>query len=365
MFDLTKPMDINWELNNICNLMCPQCARNEVKNGILQWNQDDNTLNDSDTTLENFKIAFDNLGNVGTVRFYGNISENVASKDFAKICEFILDKGSHVMVSTNGSLRTTDWWKKLGNIYERDKESKVAFCLDGLREELSLYRINADYNKIIENAKAFINAGGQAEWRMIVFKHNQHQIEEAKEIAKEYGFHNFTLILSNRLTSWNKPFTYKNKTYTLLPKDINEEKMDSTSLPVTKPKVSEPTFSTWNEREQQRVEYIKSDELGEISCKFQIQNSIYVDYLLRVWPCCYLPNRKGLSENSNFYGKYYRNKSNNLLEKNLDDILSDNFYELLPMSWTEKSMCLGPCKSTCTVAHKSGSVSSNYREKVW
>ena len=33
MFDLTKPFDINWELNNICNLMCPQCVRNEIKNG--------------------------------------------------------------------------------------------------------------------------------------------------------------------------------------------------------------------------------------------------------------------------------------------------------------------------------------------
>jgi MoaA/NifB/PqqE/SkfB family radical SAM enzyme len=350
MFDLTKPMDINWELNNICNLMCPQCARNKIKNGVLQLNQDDsgnayNKLNDRDTSLKDFKIAFNNINNISTVRFYGHVSENVASKDFAKICEFILDKGSHVMVSTNGSLRTRDWWKKLGNIYKRDKESKVAFCLDGLREELSLYRINADYNKIMENAKAFIDAGGRAEWRMIVFKHNQHQIEEAKEIAKEYGFHNFTLILSNRLGNWSKPFTYKNKTYTLLPQDINKE---------------------WNEKERQRVEYIKSDELGEISCKFQVQNSIYVDYLLRVWPCCYLPNKKELVEKSSFYAKYYRNKSNNLLEKSLNNILYDNFYELLQMSWTEKSMCLKPCKSTCTTTHKSGNVvSSNYRERVW
>ena len=96
-----------------------------------------------------------------------------------------------------------------------------------------------------------------------------------------------------------------------------------------------------------------------------MQNSIYVDYLLRVWPCCYLPNKKELVEKSSFYGKYYRNKSNNLLEKSLDNILSDNFYELLQMSWTEKSMCLKPCKSTCTATHNSGNVSSNYRESVW
>ena len=169
MFNLDLPLDVNWELNNKCNLMCPQCGRNEIKDGVLQWKKDGsgnptNTLNDSDTTVEDFKIAFDNIGNVGTVRFYGHVSENVASKDFAKISEFILDKGSHVMVSTNGSLRTTGWWKKLGEIYKGHKGSKVSFCLDGLREELSLYRINADYIIIMENAKSFIEAGGHAEW---------------------------------------------------------------------------------------------------------------------------------------------------------------------------------------------------------
>ena len=107
MFNLSEPISINWELNNICNLMCPQCGRNQIKDGVLQWKKDGsgnptNSLNDMDTTLEDFKIAFNNIGNVGTVRFYGHVSENVASKDFAKICDFILDRGSHVMVCTNG-----------------------------------------------------------------------------------------------------------------------------------------------------------------------------------------------------------------------------------------------------------------------
>ena len=35
MFDFSQPIWINWELNNICNLMCPQCGRNEIKNGII------------------------------------------------------------------------------------------------------------------------------------------------------------------------------------------------------------------------------------------------------------------------------------------------------------------------------------------
>ena len=103
----------------------------------------------------------------------------------------------------------------------------------------------------------------------------------------------------------------------------------------------------------------------EIKCEWKEKDTILVNPDGQVWPCCYLPNKKELVSKSGFYNKYYMNKSNNLIEKNLDDILSDNFYAFLQMSWTEKSMCLKPCKSTCTVTHKSGSVSSNYREKVW
>ena len=101
MIDLTKPIDINWELNNICNLMCPQCTRNTIKDGVLVWNEDcdgnpKTTLNTSEMSLEDFKICYNNIGNVGQVRFYGMVSENVLSKDYFDICKFIVESGSRV-----------------------------------------------------------------------------------------------------------------------------------------------------------------------------------------------------------------------------------------------------------------------------
>ena len=59
----------------------------------------------------------------------------------------------------------------MGKLYKKHKTSRIVFCLDGLHEELSLYRINASYDKIIENALSFMEGGGKAEWRMIIFKH--------------------------------------------------------------------------------------------------------------------------------------------------------------------------------------------------
>ena len=54
--DLNKPIDASFELNNICNLMCPQCARNTVKDGILQKNPDTNSSWKNDKILKHNDI---------------------------------------------------------------------------------------------------------------------------------------------------------------------------------------------------------------------------------------------------------------------------------------------------------------------
>ena len=45
----------------------------------------------------------------------------------------------------------------------------------------------------MENAEAFISAGGRARWDFIVFKHNQHQVEEAEKLANKMGFKQFRI----------------------------------------------------------------------------------------------------------------------------------------------------------------------------
>ena len=124
------------------------------------------------------------------------------------------------------------------------------------------------------------------------------------------------------------------------------------------------TLSTYIKK---RDEYVSSDELEEISCKFKIKNQIYVDHTNRVWPCCYLPNKKNLLGSQKFYDDYYYDKSNNLIEKTLSEILHDNFYELLQLSWTEKFACLEKCKSTCTATRSIGNTikSSDFRQDIW
>jgi MoaA/NifB/PqqE/SkfB family radical SAM enzyme len=108
--------------------------------------------------------------------------------------------------NTNGSLRNPAWWSRLGAVMREDQNlgNYCTFSLDGLEDTNHLYRRNTNWKKIMENAKAFIDAGGVAHWDFIVFEHNEHQVDEARELARSMGFKNFNV---KRTTRWAK---YKN-----------------------------------------------------------------------------------------------------------------------------------------------------------
>jgi hypothetical protein len=40
----------------------------------------------------------------------------------------------------------------------------------------------------MDNAKSFINAGGQAVWKFILFRHNEHQLLDVIKLSKDLGF---------------------------------------------------------------------------------------------------------------------------------------------------------------------------------
>ena len=48
------------------------------------------------------------------------------------------------------------------------------------------------------NADAYISAGGSAHWDMLVYRHNQHQVEECETLAQDMGFSWFRAKVSNR-----------------------------------------------------------------------------------------------------------------------------------------------------------------------
>lgn len=182
---------VHLEVSTKCNAMCPLCPRNfhgyQFNDGYLETNM----------TLDQAKHIFDRafVEQLTSVWISGNFGDIIMNPDGGSIVEYFrsCNPNLEIGISTNGSGRTPDFWKRLAAA-----GAIVDFCLDGLSDTHSLYRQNTSWEKIIDNARIFIKAGGNAAWRFIKFAHNMHQIEQCKAMAQELGFSSFKAITSNR-----------------------------------------------------------------------------------------------------------------------------------------------------------------------
>ena len=99
-------------------------------------------------------------------------------------------------IHTNGGLHDEDYWRSVGHVI--GTQGQIDFGIDGLEDTLDIYRRGVDYKTVIRNARAFISAGGRAQWNFIVFRHNQHQINRVQKLSDEYGFHNVLIRRTGR-----------------------------------------------------------------------------------------------------------------------------------------------------------------------
>ena len=195
MFSFDELSIIHIEISNRCQASCPMCPRNihgGITNPLLpinDWNIDDFVKIFSKEILEQ----------VNTVNFCGNFGDPLMNNDLIKMCEYLKTNAPNieVLIHTNGSMRSANWWKTL--YQSLPNKHNVIFALDGLEDTHHLYRMNTDYNLIIKNAKTFIAEGGNAEWCFIRFKHNEHQVNDVEKLSKELGFKKFTLKNSRRI----------------------------------------------------------------------------------------------------------------------------------------------------------------------
>jgi len=194
MFKFKELNRVHLEISNRCQASCPMCPRNihgGIENPLLSVNE---------WSLEDFTIIFptDVLEQIDRINFCGNFGDPLMNADLIGMCEYIKTNAPTITVEihTNGSLRSTDWWKKL--YQSLPNNHKVVFALDGLEDTHSLYRVGTNFNLVLKNARTFIEAGGIAEWMFIRFKHNEHQVGAARELADKIGFQNFNVKDSRR-----------------------------------------------------------------------------------------------------------------------------------------------------------------------
>ena len=195
IFDYTKLTRLHIELSNLCNAACPFCPRNLWGGPTIP------NLKSQQISASQFKEWFPErvLTKLESILFCGSHGDPMMASDVIEIVDFIQSANPKLTLhfNTNGGMRNSEFWFELGKRISKDQPGKktnnsyVAFSIDGLEDTNHLYRRNVKWDRLINNARAFIKGGGLAVWEFLVFKHNQHQIDMAKNLSQELGFERF------------------------------------------------------------------------------------------------------------------------------------------------------------------------------
>lgn len=157
---------------------CRFCNRMFMKENDLY---EENVL-DTKPILDVFKN-----NNIDVIHFTAAAGESSYHDDFTEIIQTAREE-SNVSIdwNTNGYPRDNEWWYEVGKLLNRDADV-VQFALDGINKETHNIHRNNDFDEVFSHMVSFIKGGGNALWQMVIFKHNENQIEGLKKIAKMIG----------------------------------------------------------------------------------------------------------------------------------------------------------------------------------
>ena len=378
MYKADEITTVHLEVTERCNASCPQCARN------INGGEVNPQLHDAELSLDDVKIILkpEFIAQLKRLYMCGNYGDPISARDTLEIFEYIRSHNAKMQLSfhTNASAKTPEWWSRLPAAM--GKSHYVVFSVDGLEDTNHLYRQGTVWKKIMENAQAFIAAGGRARWDYIVFGHNEHQVEEARALAESMGFEKFNVKKSNRffsntrgqvktehqagnrkgsettLLSMPTNPEYQNaalKQLESLSKDKGEVKIDFVStVAELEGKIGKQRFNLDPAKKKDMEKYWDS---VEIKCKVAEEKSIYITAEGYLQPCCWTAGQ--------MYVWYWKERGGQIWDAidavgietldlrihDLNDVINDKFMqEVIPESWNKPSCAEGKlavCAKTC------------------
>lgn len=318
--------------NSTCNLRCPQCART-VKG---ETNPD---LPMGELSVSDYQELFKGglLDQIQSLIWCGNFGDVIVSQTFLPSVQWIASQGyqGEYVIITNGSAQSTDWWRQLARTI--GKKGRVHFSIDGLSDTNHIYRVNSRWDKIMDNVKAFIDEGGRARWDYLVFGHNEHQMEEARNLAENLGFEDILFKKTNRFINdehYKGTTKGKNDAQTVKTKK-NEYTLESSK------KYAGVGMSQHDQIIAKYGSWKNYLDQTKINCKWKPLGRLFLDFQARIWACTWTASGIYHFHESNTQRQqarqildYYGWDFNSLREHSLEDILSHEYFnEKLTESW--------------------------------
>tara|TARA_B100000035_G_scaffold295176_1_gene286040 strand:+ start:276 stop:1274 length:999 start_codon:yes stop_codon:yes gene_type:complete len=320
---------INFELTDYCNAACPMCVRHTWDGELKDF------VNKNHTTLEliDQRIGKEVIHQLKEILSCGTYGDAIMNPECLEIYEYFrTHNNNRVELFTNGGARNEDFWKNLAKL-----NIEVTFSIDGLEDTNHLYRKNVKWEKMFENVCTYLKHGGKAKWEFLIFKHNEHQIDEARLLSKKLGFQDFTPKHTGRWKDYSDVGEYR---------DVDKIKVDDYFL--EKPSTQLTPEKIENVRP---LRYYKDKEKvhKKIICRsfHDDISEIYIRANGLVSPCCWL----GDIERHEAKKIINNHKDVNLNYSDLDKILEGLFFQKLEDGiYNDKSTCrLETCYSCCGV----------------
>jgi radical SAM protein with 4Fe4S-binding SPASM domain len=175
------PISISFEPTTSCNLRCPECPSGlrafTRPTGMLQKNF--------------FRETIDQLHKELLYLVFYFQGEPYLNPDFLEMVKYASSKKIYTATSTNAHYLTDAAAK-------RTVESgldRLIISIDGTTQETyKQYRVGGNLNKVLEGAANIVKWKQELQsqkpfvvFQFLVVRHNEHQIEEVKRLAKEIG----------------------------------------------------------------------------------------------------------------------------------------------------------------------------------
>jgi MoaA/NifB/PqqE/SkfB family radical SAM enzyme len=348
-----KLRSVHLELTTRCNARCPMCprtGRGVTRSGLVMLEL---SLPDVEAILPPPLLA-----DLRHIDLCGGFGDPLVAIAFDDVIDYFRRANPEMSLDiyTNGSLRPRSWWPDLAR--RLGSRSCVIFGIDGLADTHARYRVGTKFERIIDNARRFIAAGGRAQWDFIVFRHNQHQVDTARALAQELGFTTFAAKVSGRFYKRyyeETPDLAEDEGYDTFPiYDHGGRRKGHLELP-TDPQFRNSTLERMNAEVAARGTLLPALDAACISCRAISDRSCFVSAEGTVFPCCWT---YGASKYGSVFGMSAEEDLlvARLLEKHggadaidakkypLEDIIEGPFFRAVARTWRAPSIAAGKAK---------------------
>lgn len=182
-----KPIAVSIEPTTACNLRCPQCP-----SGLRQFTRATGNLKP-----ELNKIILDRLGkNLQHINYYFQ-GEPFINPQFTELVSEARKRNIYVVTSTNAHFISYETAVKI----IESGLNEIIVSIDGTTQETyEKYRVEGQLDKVLEGTNNLILAKQKLKsnypvitFQFLVVRHNEHQIEEIRNLSEKMGIDRLTL----------------------------------------------------------------------------------------------------------------------------------------------------------------------------